>query len=201
MNVMDMVEEFTIMNTSFTAYDITISLRNSGVHINHSEVRKKVHDAYHDDKMDSGYEKTAMKLPNGKRAFVYHHITADLDDYESVVPANTNIQPMVAVPHNPKVKNCQPVNGVLIDARAKSDGRLTIPKTLIKDCGLLNKNFKVVNIKKSVVLVRSTDPDYKNEEEMSPQTNGTIELPKKYLTDLNKTSYVITLIGDRIFVS
>jgi len=137
------VNELTSDEKMFTAFDVTVSLRNDGEHIEHKDVKQIVHEIYENQDMDPAYDRTAITVPNTNvQAFLYYHITSDPDDYE---PIKKNYIPITKSQKTTTkgLRTKQPVDGSLDDAMPTSEGRLNIPSKLIKDAGL---DGKVVDI-------------------------------------------------------
>lgn len=201
----DQVSEWTDGQTMFTAYDVTVALRNSGERVSHNDVKNVVHQLHQSGKMDAGYEKTMVQVPGtNAKAFLYHHLTADTDEYEPIAPTYQKSKPSSLKPtivQRTSSKNAQPSNDILDPAFPKQDGRLTVPMILIKKAGLFRKNYRVVMEPARIIITSNNNPSYTSGDVLMPQAQGVIELPRKYTKHLNKGSYKISLINsDDIYV-
>lgn len=202
--VIDKINDFINRLKSFTAFDITTSLRNDGERVEHHDVKDEVH-YFHNNGMDYSYERKLVTV-GGKKAFLYYHITADIDEYEPVKatykkdsfsrPSTTS-----SVSSTTNSRNKQPKNDILNNAKVRLDGRLNIPMILIKKAGLKNKNIKIA-VKNDCIVVTNLNTQTSNDYttySLSPQIDGTVILPKKYLTS-NKKYFKISLKDDNIYV-
>lgn len=210
--IKDQVSEWQDDRIQFSAYDITVALRNSGVRISHSLVKQVVHDLYTNGEMDPGYERTLTSIPGtNQQAFVYHHLTDDVNDYEPVkktydsgtggtatatAPSATAVKPSTVTRIG--IRNKQPVNDVLSTAYPKYDGSLTIPAILVKKAGLFNKGYRIVE-ENGCTIVTSVNST-KVGDDHPCRTNSVIVVYRKNLRHLNKGVYKVSLKGDDIYV-
>lgn len=142
-NLMELILQSKLANNElFTAFDITLAIRASGVPVFHNEVREAIHDAYLNGGMGNLYIKTYHKLGNGESAFVFHPHTIGVYNYQ--------IQPVTV--NQPTNKNSQPANVVpakitptLVKTKRNSDPssltpdawqRIRIPAQLTRQIGL-----------------------------------------------------------------
>ena len=210
----DQVAEWTDDEVMFTAYDVTTALRNAGSRINHNAVRAEVHKLYNDNDFNPAYDKTNVKIPGTiNSAFLFHHTSSDVDEYEPVkstyqpnTPKKASNQwscaptPKPSLSVRPTARNKQPTNGVLDPAYPKGDGRLMIPAVLLRDAGLKGSKIAVVQDGNKVVLTSPSDAsaDYPTQttEDKSPGFSDTICLPARLLKSLNKSVYTISLASN-----
>lgn len=205
--IKDQITEWTDDKVMFSAYDITIALRNSGERISHDHVKGVVHNLFTNSEMDSGYSRAMITIPGtSDKAFVYHHITSDLDEYEPVKATySTSNDPSQAVVSNtlaPTIvqrigdRNKQPVNDVLDKAYPAHDGRLNIPMTFIKKAGLFNKKFSIIKENNRVVVTKETSDGTV----VKPTASSAIIVSRTYIKHLNKGVYKIRLENKEIII-
>lgn len=197
--IKDQITEWTDDKIMFSAYDVTIALRNGGERISHDHVKGVVHNLFTNSEMDSGYSRAMITIPGTtNKAFVYHHITSDLDEYEPVKATYTsNSDPSQTVTSNvsPTIvqrigdRNKQPVNDVLDKAYPAHDGRLNIPMTFIKKAGLFNKKFSIVKEQNRVIVTKETSDGTV----VKPTSSSAIIVSKIHIKHLNKGVYKISL--------
>jgi len=212
--VKDQINEWTDDKIMFTAYDVTVALRNGGERVKHSDIKTIVHDLYVQGEMDTGYSRQMVNVPGtNAQAFLYLHVISDPDEYEPIKATYQKNSPIASRPNAgiPSVssvksttvnrvgdRNRQPINDTLDPAYPKYDGRLTIPRVLIKKAGLFQRNYRVIEENGAT---RLTHPSASNDGEiLNPKSDGTIEVPRKHLKHLNNATYKISLKGDDIYV-
>lgn len=193
------VEEFVDNNISFTAYDITVSLRNDGERVAHNDVKTVVHDIFNNEEMGHSYERELKKIPGTQNtAFVYHHLMSDVDEYKPIKRNYKTNKNKSSTNTRDGVRNKQPVHGILDVAYPKYDGRLTIPRKLLKDAGIFNsKYYYIKQFDTEITISDSITLGVP----CSPKSDGTVEIPSKYLKPLNKSTYKIELYDGVIYVS
>ncbi|MEZ6041270.1 MAG: reverse transcriptase domain-containing protein [Planctomycetaceae bacterium] len=81
--VQQAVLDFVRSMTMFTAYDVTLAVRNQGVVARHGEVRDVVHSMFQDGILGAAWQRTAVDIGTDTRPLVYHHFNQDPRTYKS----------------------------------------------------------------------------------------------------------------------
>lgn len=199
------IKELTDSRSMFTAYDVTVSMRNDGERVKHNDVKVVVHEMFDKCEMEPGYLRKLTDIPNtNNQALLYHHVMSDTDEYEPVKATykqnNDDKKQTKPNKRTTKGRNCQPTDGYLDHAFPKSNGKLNIPMSIIKEVGLFNKKFGITINNDHLAISSDIDCDKINHID-SPHKDGTIEIPKRFLQHLGKSSYKIKLEGNEIHVS
>lgn len=195
--VADQISEWTDDNIMFTAYDVTIALRNSGERVDHKDVHSIVHKMYNDQDFHTSYDKTSITVPGTNvNAFLFYHINTDIDDYEPVkptYPTATSKSPTIStLTQRVGVRNKQPINGILSCAYPKYNGSLTIPSKLLISSGLKGKEV-AITIKPNKIIISSSINADPISEIKKPKADDVLILSRKILKSLSKNTYTISL--------
>jgi hypothetical protein len=142
-NLLNTILQAKVANQEmFTAYDITMAMRASGVNIYHSEVRDEVHNFYTSGNM-TNYNRKSQLVAGGVFAYVFYHCQSDPSTYVSknpvATPMTSNSTPVASVktavtltPIKPTgTRNTDP-SSLTIDAWQ----RLRVPASITRQIGL-----------------------------------------------------------------
>lgn len=215
----DKVSELTTNESMFTAYDVTVSLRNDGHFVKHSDVKRVVHDLYDNQDMDPSYDRTLATVPGTSvQAYLYHHVSSDTDEYEPVAKnysgkgtIQTTSAPITKAPMPGSLpkgsKNKQPVDGVLENAHLANDGRLNIPKRIIDESDL-NGQVQIVKVDDEDLLWICEDMDEYDDGEVSLELVGTVTITDGYdvrissgiMSKMSNSTFKIIADDDRIVI-
>lgn len=136
MNVKEAIEELINQAEMFTAYDVTIHLRNNGEHVEHYDVKSEVHDLYAVGQLTS-IDRTIITIPGTvHKAYLYYSDSLEHDDllgYSSVKPTYAKGQKVAVAIVTRNKRNRQPRNGLLEGAKADSKGHLNIPTSMVRE--------------------------------------------------------------------
>lgn len=223
--IKDKIEEFVTANKMFSAYDITLSLRNGGMRVSHRDVRRICHACLAaEDIFDDCWTRTMHDVPGTTAsAYIFHHeIAHDLEDYEPVqkdyqddpghvhpigmVPT-TNIKQALVSPRKQGKRNKQPKNGSLNGAMTSADGRLYIPAALARQAKLKGKlvaflvgndEIFVTNKQQARVDGWSICTDVSNEVDLHSDDHHNIRIPAKLTQKIGKASFDIVVDGSYV---
>jgi hypothetical protein len=144
MNTRKAIDELLNKNEMFTAYDVTVHLRNSGEHVEHHDIKSEVHDLYAVGQL-TDISRTVITIPGTHhKAYLYYNSDLDNDDllaYSSIIPtytsktnsAKTNSTKTNSVNTTRNIRNRQPRNGLLEGAKADAKGCLNIPSSMVRE--------------------------------------------------------------------
>lgn len=190
--VKNKIIELTDKLKLFTAYDVTISLRNDGHHIEHVDVKKEINDLFNNNDFNPNYTREVITI-QGNTAWLYKTTFSTVDDYlpfDKTYDKVPNSQPIKT-----NIRNKQPVDDSLLGCFTDKKNRLNIPKKLI------NKLFKsndvyIVCDKNSIKLFNKD----KRDSSYMQMKNGSIRLPGKVTDFLNTMNFDIVLESDHILI-
>jgi hypothetical protein len=116
----EVVEEKVRAGEMFTAFDISLEVKERGGHDRHRHMKKFVHDYHCRGLMGGDYDRTLMSIPGAKaQAWLYHPKSADPNTYKP----------------QPRRKRT-PKDGYRMDRRS----RVTVPVAWVRAAGLLPGN-------------------------------------------------------------
>lgn len=139
-NINDKISELTTDESMFTAYDVTISLRNDGHHVEHSDVKKIVHYLFDNQDMNPNYDRTSIIVPGtNSNALLYYHVSSDIGEYE------------------PVEKNYILTDGNKTKYTVTIEGRLNIPARMIDISGLNGNVVAVYSENNEIIIVDKKD--------------------------------------------
>lgn len=145
--ITDVIDQFVIADSMFTAFDVTKEIRHSGLHVYHREV-KRVIDYYDMDSHD--YIREIREVGNNVEAYVYYPRWLDVKDYDPNKVRGFNI----ASPQNaPAAKTKVTVNAGstgILDKR----GRFTVPAKHVRSIDLRPYSQVTFDNQNGVITIR-----------------------------------------------
>lgn len=148
-DITNAIDQFIMGDELFTSFDITKSIRHSGLHVLHHEVKKVVN--FYD--MDShDYQRENYDLGNGQVAFVYYPRWEDVSDYDPTKVPDFQITPQNGASAKTKVKVTANANGIL-DKR----GRFTVPAKYVKSIDLRPYSQVIFDNTNGTITIRKAD--------------------------------------------
>jgi len=126
----NLLQKLISSEQSFTAYDVTLALRNQGEWALHSNVKDIVHDVM---QYEHDYLRDSVRMNNGQTAFVYYHVDSELDNYDSLnTQSFLNVSPKIvpavqAVTSKPQSDNILTIN---------SRGKIRLRKNMLDKIGV-----------------------------------------------------------------
>ena len=208
--VRDQIKKLVSDKLMFTAYDVTVAIRNGGERIKHSDVRPHVHSLFQDEEdiFGFGYEKTMTDVA-GTQAFVFHPVGEDPEDHNPLPKNYTGGTPnpkvQTAPSPTPRVhgqRNRQPKNDEIKGAIPASDGRLNIPSVLLRkiDDG---SGWSVVFVSNGIAITTISKANSKGvivRTDLKNRSTHNIRLQRLTLRSVCASSYNIRLDGDMVIV-
>ena len=191
----------------FTAYDVTCSIRKNGTNETHNEIKEVVHDLFNQGDMVN-YDRTRFTIPGkGSWAWLYFPIGTDYNDYARRFTSTSSSSTTTVSSVSSTPGFTAAVSGVSPVIAPDSEGRVNIPKQLLRDLGLYSqRSYCIVNGKNKVIVTtakfaRGVDP--KDVLERWVPFNGAIRISKKVLSECGvsiKDSYVVEKSFDEVTV-
>jgi hypothetical protein len=139
----DKIDYLISLPRAFTAYDVTISLRNDGHHVKHSEIRKLVHKFYDDGFMGPHYTSELRDFGSYK-SVLFYNVVDGYDVYKPICKTYTDTDTDTDTDDDTdtsstdiRKRNKQPKEDHLYNAKLTSDGRLNIPVKLVRKANFL----------------------------------------------------------------
>lgn len=155
-HIQDVVTEFVEDQRMFTAYDVTIKVREivgPTVNVKHNEIKNDIHKEMADH-LDNDWNKSLEDVGNGK-AFVYYHFMSDSSEYEPL-PSN----PAKKIQKGGGWKTATPATVVVSSSDSLSldnRSRLLIPTSYMQHLNL--KGGDEVNVYKETGKILITEHD------------------------------------------
>lgn len=144
------IDQLVIADALFTSFDVTKSLRHSGLHVLHHDVKKTVN--FYD--MDShDYTRDTHDIGNGQSAFVYYPRWEDINAYDPNKIPDFQITPSNGASAQTTVKVTANATGIL-DKR----GRFTVPSKYVKSIDLLPYSQVTFDNANGTITIRKADP-------------------------------------------
>jgi bifunctional DNA-binding transcriptional regulator/antitoxin component of YhaV-PrlF toxin-antitoxin module len=148
-DITNAIDQLVIADALFTSFDVTKSIRHSGLHVLHHEV-KKVVNFY--DMASHDYERETHDLGNGHSAFVYYPRWEDINDYDPNKVPEFQITSQNGASAQTKVKVTANATGIL-DKR----GRFTVPAKYVKSIDLRPYSQVTFDNVNGIITIRKAD--------------------------------------------
>ena len=154
-NVLNAIKEMTSKVKVFTAFDVTMKLRDETEdHINHNDVRSIVHNEYAIGELPDTYNTECIDLNNGERAIVYYPDGKQATDHlKAKKSTSADINPVVALDKIVSSKARQ--GGSVKDGnscicKATAEGRINVPKEIIAQVTINGGTYDIVASGKAI---------------------------------------------------
>jgi len=175
--IQDIVANFVSEQRMFTAFDVTLEIRNNvgrGVNVRHAEIKNDIHKemAQH---LDGDWNKSSQDIGASVQAFVYYHFMSDPTTYESQT-GNKPAKPS-APTSDGTTASVASSDAFAVDGRS----RLLIPASFMQHLGVSGGDTVRVYKELDFILVSKEDVQLRELSSIQVDNHGYLYLSAKIL--------------------